>query len=283
MEAICEGSVSHNDVVYRGGVTRYSRSASTLRSYQRRAHRRHRHRGWFKRVIILFFLTLTFLGAICFQQGLLPWQRPSKTTPAELVSLFERNPEARQFVLDYDKHHNDHPTIDLSEYAHSSMVPLFLQWDERWGYTNYAGQFFALSGCGPSCLSMAYIYLTGDTSMSPLAMGEFATAQGYAVDGEGSAWALMSQGARKLGLDVTEIPLQEARVKANLEAGNPIICIMGQGDFTKTGHFIVLAGLKEDGIVVRDPNSKERSNKIWTYDELEGQIQNLWVLRKSQV
>lgn len=58
---------------------------------------------------------------------------------------------------------------------------------------------------------------------------------------------------------------------------------MGQGDFTKTGHFIVLAGLKEDGIVVRDPNSKERSNKIWTYDELEGQIQNLWVLRKSQV
>lgn len=44
----------YNDVVYRGGVTRYSRSASTLRSYQRRVHRQHRHRGWFKRVIILF-------------------------------------------------------------------------------------------------------------------------------------------------------------------------------------------------------------------------------------
>ncbi len=72
------------------------------------------------------------------------------------------------------------------------MVPLFLLWDERWGYTNYAGQYFAPSGCGPSCLSMAYIYLTGDASMSPLAMGEFATAQGYAVDGEGSAWALIS-------------------------------------------------------------------------------------------
>ncbi|ERI04452.1 C39 family peptidase [Atopobium sp. oral taxon 810] len=283
MEAIRGGSAPYNDAVYKGSATRYSRSASTLRSYQRRARRQHRYRGWFKRLTTLFVLTLIILGAICLRQGYLPWQRPSKTTPAELVSLFERNPEARQFVLDYDKHHNDHPTIDLSEYAQSKTVPLFLQWDERWGYTRYAGQYFALSGCGPSCLSMVYIYLTGDTSMSPLAMGKFATAQGYAVNGEGSAWALIFQGGRKLGLDVTEIPLQEARVKANLEAGNPIICIMGQGDFTKTGHFIVLAGLKDDGIVVCDPNSKERSNKIWTYDELEGQIQNLWVLRKSQV
>lgn len=47
---------------------------------------------------------------------------------------------------------------------------------------------------------------------------------------------------------------------------------MGQGDFTKTGHFIVLAGLREEDIVVRDLNSRGRSNKILTYYELEGQI-----------
>lgn len=265
-----------------GSTARYSRhDMLARRSYQqrRRGHLRRRRRlGILCALVIAALLAAGILYAwLSVSQG----QHPSLTTPEELVQLFDRNPEARQFVLDYDEHHDDQPPIELSELAHAQTVPLLLQFDERWGYSMYAGQHFAVSGCGPSCLSMVYIYLTGDTSMSPLAMAQFASDRGYAVDCEGSLWTLISQGGSELGLDVTEIPLDKERVKANLEAGNPIICIMGPGDFTRTGHFIILAGWSDRGIVIRDPNSRERSDKLWSYDQLAGQIKDLWVLRKG--
>ena len=56
----------------------------------------------------------------------------------------------------------------------------------------------------------------------------------------------------------------------------PIICIMGPGDFTTTGHYIVLTGVQEGKFTVNDPNSRERSTQLWTYEQLEGQIRNIW-------
>ena len=80
-------------------------------------------------------------------------------------------------------------------------------------------------------------------------------------------------------MDVTEIPLDKNRVFKNLEAGNPIICVMGPGDFTTKGHFIVMVGCEDGKIKVNDPNSKANSEKLWNYDDIYKQIKNLWVLR----
>lgn len=52
---------------------------------------------------------------------------------------------------------------------------------------------------------------------------------------------------------------------------------MRPGDFTTTGHFIVLTGAEDGRIRVNDPNSRKRSEKLWDYDRLEYQINNLWV------
>ena len=61
-----------------------------------------------------------------------------------------------------------------------------------------------------------------------------------------------------------------------LEAGNPVILALGKGDFTSTGHYIVLTGVEEEGFRVNDPNSRENSKKLWTYEQLEKQIRNIW-------
>ncbi|MBR3771754.1 MAG: hypothetical protein IKL07_05750 [Clostridium sp.] len=53
----------------------------------------------------------------------------------------------------------------------------------------------------------------------------------YYEEGRGVKWILMSEGAEKLGLKSQELPLDENRVKLKLEQRNPIICIMGPGDF----------------------------------------------------
>ena len=43
----------------------------------------------------------------------------------------------------------------------------------------------------------------------------------------------------------------------------------------------VLTGLTEEGFVVNDPNSIERSERAWTYEEISGQIRNIWAFDKA--
>ena len=199
--------------------------------------------------------------------------------PDELIELLEKNPETKDFVLNYPLKKDLTPEIDLSEYADSENVPLLFQWDERWGYNQYAGEMMGFSGCGPTCLSMVCIYLLNDTEYTPKCIADFAETNGYSVSGNGSAWTLISSGGKELGLDVTEIPLDENRIIRNLEVGNPIICVMGPGDFTSTGHYIVLTGYADGMVTVNDPNSNARSEQLWELTSIMGQIRNLWVCR----
>lgn len=199
--------------------------------------------------------------------------------PEELVALLERNPETEAFVLNYPLKKDTDFQIDLSEHLNSESVPLLLQWDERWGYMEYAGELMGLSGCGPTCLSMVCIYLLDDAAYTPKFVAEFAKQSGYSVSGSGSSWTLISEGGKTLGLDVTEIPLDENRIIRDLKAGDPIICVMGPGFFTSTGHFIVLTGYADGYVTVNDPNSPEKSRQVWKLTEVMEQIKNLWVCK----
>ena len=199
--------------------------------------------------------------------------------PDELIELLDRNPETKDFVLNYPLKKNATMEIDLSEYKDCDSVPLFMQWDERWGYNQYAGELMGISGCGPTCLSMVSVYLLNNTDYTPKYIAEFAEANGYSVSGNGSSWTLISSGGKELGLDVVEIPLVESRIIDNLEVGNPIICVMGPGDFTSTGHFIVVTDYVDGKVKINDPNSKSRSEKLWELSDVMGQIRNLWVCR----
>lgn len=200
--------------------------------------------------------------------------------PDKLIELLDKNPDTKEFVLNYPLKKDTRPTINLDEYKNCGAVPLFFQWDERWGYSKYGDEIMGISGCGPTCLSMVCVYLLQDTDYNPRYIADFSEANGYCVPGNGSAWTLISKGGKELGLDVTEIPLDENRIIRNLEVGNPIICIMGPGDFTTTGHFIVMTDYINGKIKVNDPNSKKRSRQLWDYEDIKSQIRNLWVCRR---
>lgn len=200
--------------------------------------------------------------------------------PEELIELLEKNPETEEFVLYYPFKKNNEYDINIEKYKDCKEVPLFLQWDEQWGYTKYGDTIMGLSGCGPTCLSMVCVYLLNDISYNPRYVADFSEKQGYCVPGSGSAWTLISEGGKKLGLDVIEISLDEKRIYQNLEAGNPIICIMGPGDFTTTGHFIVMTDYMDGKIKINDPNSKANSERLWDLEDIKKQIKNLWVCRR---
>ena len=199
--------------------------------------------------------------------------------PEELVELLEKNPETESFVLNYPLKKDLCPEIDLSEHLNADTTPLLLQWDERWGYGRYAGELMGLSGCGPTCLSMVCLYLLDDPTLTPRAVAAFAEEHGYSERGSGSAWTLISVGGEQLGLEVEELPLHKETILRELEAGNPVICVVGAGDFTTTGHFIVLTGCTEKGVSVNDPNSPVRSAQIWELERIMEQMRNLWACR----
>ena len=101
--------------------------------------------------------------------------------PKQLQELALKNEEALEFVYDYPTEHVKEHIVDLTEEASMDSVPLFVQWDKRWGYEKYSGNFFAASGCGPTTLSMVVVYLTHNRDASPLAVAKYSKEAGYSV------------------------------------------------------------------------------------------------------
>ena len=195
--------------------------------------------------------------------------------PEELLELLTTNIETIDFVLNYPEKKNNSPAETVGE-TRSGEIPLLLQWDERWGYQNYGDSMLAVNGCGPTALSMVIVGLTENKQATPYQVAQYAEKNGYYVEGVGSSWNMMTDVGSYFGIQGSEIPLGKDSIQTELELGHPIICAMRPGDFTTTGHFIVLIGMKDGKICVHDPNSKKRSEKLWDYETLEGQINNLW-------
>lgn len=202
--------------------------------------------------------------------------------PSELLELLSKNIETVDFVYDYPDHlQKNKKSISIKDYYKSGEIPLFLQWDEKWGYDKYGDDYIAVAGCAPTSLSMVAVGLTGNTDINPLVVSNYAYDNGFYVEGVGSSWSLISTGARHFGLDSQELPLSKSSILSTLEAGNPIIVTVGPGTFTSTGHFLVLTGLTSDGkIKINDPNSKYNSSKSWDVGVFLKETRNLWKISK---
>ncbi len=200
--------------------------------------------------------------------------------PERLLEDVIRNPEMIDFTYNYlnmvNKSYTD--VIDISNDVSNTHygMPLFIQWDSRWGYYPYSSGVIGISGCGPTSLSMVYVHLTGDTNWNPLKMAKYSTQSGYVTVGVGTSWELMTSGARTLGLQVEKITKTEATMIAHLQQGNPIIASMGPGIFTDKGHFIVFRKYENGKFYVNDPFCIEHTNRAWSYSEFSGQVKSMW-------
>ena len=198
--------------------------------------------------------------------------------PENLVALIEKNPEILDFVYNYPTAHLANYDIDISSDVESAMgdVPYFSQFDARWGYMEYGTGVVGYTGCGPVALSMVAVYLTGNLEFSPDYVVRYAIDNDYCIPGNGTAWSLMYEGCEAFGISSYELTNSEYAMKNALDNDEPIICLMGPGDFTSEGHFIVLTGYPDEGFYVNDPYSVTRSNTVWSYDQIENQINAMW-------
>lgn len=267
-----------------GGPRSQAAEQARKRAQKRRKKRRARRRMFVKLGVcaVLCLVLFTAVRSV-WKWTVKPKEKPDTEKlaqegyPESLLKLLEKNPETEQFVMDYFKNKDKHEEIDVSGEVKEGKIPLFLQWDERWGYETYGEDFLALTGCGPTSLAMVRCGLSGNGDWDPWRVARMADEEGYYVNGAGSSWELMTEGASKLGLAAEEVVFDAEHIKSTLEEGKPIICVVGPGDFTDSGHFLVLTGVDGKGkIILNDPNSKIRSRETWEVDDLMAQTKNLW-------
>ena len=207
-----------------------------------------------------------------------------KAYPEAVLKALSNNSELADFAIKYPlelkKEHDKVTTVE--DMYEAGEMPLFIQWDDRWGYYPYGDDVLGLSGCGPTCLSMVIVALTGKNQYTPTAIADFATENGYYVKDTGTAWALFNEGVNKLGLNSRTIGKNETEMKAALDKGEILILSMGPGIFTTGGHYIVIYDYNEKTgeFIIKDPNSVIRTNTTYELSAFRDQIKNIWAISK---
>ncbi len=158
----------------------------------------------------------------------------------------------------------------------AGTMPHIYQIDPAWSELPYAGGTIRQNGCGPTCLTMVYIFKTGRTDMTPADMCALSEAGNYAPTGA-TEWSFMTSGAWRLGLNGTQLYNDRDSMAQALRSGAPVIAAVRPGTFTNVGHYIVLYGIDDaDQIGVYDPNSPSRSARRWGVVEVLNEIEAMW-------
>jgi hypothetical protein len=171
--------------------------------------------------------------------------------------------------------------LNLTEDEIQADHPLLLQYDPRWATFPYGSGTMKSSACGPTSFSMVITGLTHAQNASPPVIATYSASRGYYVSGVGTAHDLFLQGASDFGLYCNRISNNEAEVKMHLDSGEMLILAMHAGHFTSAGHFIVVYGYNNQGFMVNDPGSFDRSTMYWSYDIIGSEVDNIYALGKA--
>lgn len=201
--------------------------------------------------------------------------------PDEFISLLSRNAETVDYVYSYkdkDKYNNKALSKNISSsYYVDGSVPLFLQWDRRWGYRSYGKEYIGLTGCGPTSLAMVIRHFDRDSGINPYDVAKYSQENGYVSKDNYTSWSLFEKGLSNYNLESKDVLPVEAKMKKALDDGQVLIVSVNPGVFTERGHIIVIKGYNRNGdFLINDPNSIINTNKSWSFDELKDQIRKIW-------
>ena len=190
------------------------------------------------------------------------WPAPPEPEPAEE----ERPAPPPLTVIPEEEPITELLWNDGLEILTGGNLPLvyYNQKDEAWSECLFGRDPVGRFGCGPTVMSILVSSLSGET-VNPEEMARWAGKAGFAAPGSGSYLSIVEGTARHYQLECSSVSLS-AYIKCveELKAGNLLIALMGKGHFTGGGHFILLRGCTEDGMVlIADPNSRDNSLQPW--------------------
>lgn len=135
-------------------------------------------------------------------------------------------------------------------------------------------------GCGPTSLAMAINILKGE-NLTPPDIAKIAAKKGQHCKAGGSYWSIAPTICKEF-----DIPCQMSHnlqdIKNALLDGKVVMVIMGKGNFTNSGHFMLLRQYlpDTDEVLILDPASSKRTQKSWDINLIDRQAKQhtYWIL-----
>lgn len=175
-------------------------------------------------------------------------------------------------------------THDLEEEGETSYMAMlgtamgpmlyYHQGDSRWGDYLYGGSDpIKYYGCGPTVMAMLVNAFT-DEQVTPVEMADWCSENRCHASKSGSYHSIVTKTLTAFGLQVESAAGADRDTAAELlSSGHVLVALMGKGQFTNGGHFILITQLLENGNVhIADCNSYENTNMEWDLEQVLSEL-----------
>ena len=171
----------------------------------------------------------------------------------------------------------------------------YLQTDSRWKNISYSNPdestTIGRSGCGPTAMAMV-IATWADPSVTPVEACDWAQKHGYKATGNGTYQSYFMAHAKVYGLECEKINSTSIQYMTASQAekyhqmahdaideGHLVICLMGPGNWTSGGHYILWYSNDGDDVLINDPASTKSTRLRNTFKLLKSQVRVYYIIK----
>lgn len=170
----------------------------------------------------------------------------------------------------------------------------YKQYDSRWKNTDYStsGESTTIgrAGCGTTCAAMVIASLK-DSSVTPVTTSDWSLRNGYKCKGGGTYYSYFVPQFAKYGITCKRVNTVNLQTKSRadsliyhnevlqaLQDGKWVIACMGKGNWTTSGHYILIYGYENGYIYVNDPASTKANRIKNTFELAMQQVKYWWIV-----
>lgn len=167
----------------------------------------------------------------------------------------------------------------------------YLQTDPRWKNHNYSAKgetkTIGSSGCGVATAAMVIATLK-DRSVTPETTAEWSMARGYKALNQGTYYTYFVPQLQAYGIECRRLNTSSlygrSSSAAHTQALNAlqnkhwVIACMGKGNWTSSGHYILLYGYENGYVYINDSASVKASRLKNTWSLFAGQVKYMWTV-----
>ena len=167
----------------------------------------------------------------------------------------------------------------------------YKQTDNKWGGLPYAvdGETSTIksAGCGPTSLADVLAAIVSPY-IDPVTLASWARMKNYKVKASGTSYNFFVPCAAAYGVTVRRLNTANvygkstnavhAQALEELKKGNWLIACMGKGNWTSSGHYIVVYGYQGGNVYINDPASTKATRACNTWELFISQVKYYWVV-----
>ena len=171
----------------------------------------------------------------------------------------------------------------------------YLQTDPKWAALDYSAPgektTIGASGCGPTAMAMV-LATWADPNVNPKTECAWALAHGYKAPRSGTYYGYFEPAGRRYGLEVYRLnytniygnstTAYHAQAKDALDRGDLVIACMGKGNWTSSGHYVLVYGIDSGTVFINDPASTKAARTKGSYELFKKQVKYYWVIERPE-